>query len=237
MIKKAILKAFDSGTYKATVQIVGSLSVWLEGVPVSTAIAASDMVVGRTCAVLFFDESNPNDAVIISVHGGSPISGGSGAWELIGAITLTQDSGSVSFSNLSTDYNAFNLLALVRRSTFGSPIAAGMLFNDDSGSNYIARVLIVDSSGVHTELWENQAFAAAGVFDNTNYGLAIIYIQNRQAVVSKEWLAFAGLGSSTLRHYAGRWNNTSSKITIITITPVIGSLLAGSHFVLEGSRQ
>lgn len=38
MIKKGILKAFDSGTYTATVQVQGSLSVWLEDVPVSRGI-------------------------------------------------------------------------------------------------------------------------------------------------------------------------------------------------------
>ena len=30
-IRKGVLKAFDSGTYKATVQVVGSLAVWLAG--------------------------------------------------------------------------------------------------------------------------------------------------------------------------------------------------------------
>jgi len=67
MIKKGILKAFDSGTYLATVQIAGSLSVWLEGVPVSRAIAAADMVVGRSVALLLLDPSNPNDCVVAAV--------------------------------------------------------------------------------------------------------------------------------------------------------------------------
>jgi len=69
MIKKGIIKSFDSATYKATVQIAGSLSVWLEGIPVSVSIPATEMVVGRTCAVLFLDESNPNDAIVTAVYG------------------------------------------------------------------------------------------------------------------------------------------------------------------------
>lgn len=68
MIRKGILKAFDSGTYTATVQIAGSLSVWLEGVKVSRAIPATEMVVGRTCTVIFLDESNPSDAVVVAIH-------------------------------------------------------------------------------------------------------------------------------------------------------------------------
>jgi len=51
-VRKGTLKGFDSGSYTATVQVAGSLSVWLEGVPVSRAIASGEVVVGRTCAVL-----------------------------------------------------------------------------------------------------------------------------------------------------------------------------------------
>jgi len=67
MIKKGILKSFDSNTYLATVQIAGSLSVWLENVPTSRAITSADMVSGRNVAVLFIDPSNFSDAVIIAV--------------------------------------------------------------------------------------------------------------------------------------------------------------------------
>jgi hypothetical protein len=67
MIKKGILKSFDSGTYLATVQIAGSLSVWLDNVPTSRAITASEMVTGRNVAVLFIDPSNFSDAVVIAV--------------------------------------------------------------------------------------------------------------------------------------------------------------------------
>jgi hypothetical protein len=67
MIKKGTLKSFNSGTYLATVQIAGSLSVWLENIPTSRAIAASDMISGRNVAVLFIDAGNPSDCVVIAV--------------------------------------------------------------------------------------------------------------------------------------------------------------------------
>jgi hypothetical protein len=67
MLKKGILKSFDSGTYLATVQIAGSLSVWLENIPTSRAIPASEMVSGRNVAVLFHDAGNPSDAVVVAV--------------------------------------------------------------------------------------------------------------------------------------------------------------------------
>jgi len=68
MIKKGILKAFDSGTYTATVQVQGSLSVWLDDVPVSRGIPTGEMVAGRSCAVIFLDQSNPRDAVVAAVY-------------------------------------------------------------------------------------------------------------------------------------------------------------------------
>ncbi len=67
-VRKGVIKGFDSGTYKATVQVAGSLSVWLEGVPVARNIASAEMVAGRQCALIFFDETNPQDAVVVAVY-------------------------------------------------------------------------------------------------------------------------------------------------------------------------
>jgi hypothetical protein len=67
MIKKGILKAFNSGNYLATIQIIGSLSVYLENVPTSRAIPTAEMVTGRKVAVLFMDPSNFSDAVVLAV--------------------------------------------------------------------------------------------------------------------------------------------------------------------------
>jgi hypothetical protein len=66
-IRRGVLRAFDSGTYKATVELGSSIAVWLTGVPVSRDIAAGDLVTGRNVAVLFFNPSNPNDAVLMAV--------------------------------------------------------------------------------------------------------------------------------------------------------------------------
>jgi len=67
-MRRGVVKAFDSGTYLATVQLVGSLAVWLTGVPVSRGIPSAEMVAGRKCAVQFFDEGNPKDAVVAAVY-------------------------------------------------------------------------------------------------------------------------------------------------------------------------
>ncbi|MCH9036376.1 MAG: hypothetical protein IH860_03520 [Chloroflexi bacterium] len=66
--RKAVLKGFDAGAYLATVQISGSLSVWLQGVPVARNIPTAEMITGRNCAVIFFDPSNPKDGVVVAVY-------------------------------------------------------------------------------------------------------------------------------------------------------------------------
>ena len=67
MIKRGILKSFDSGTYTASVQIAGSLSVWLDDVPVSRGIPTSEMITGRNVAVIFLDPGNPSGSVVVAV--------------------------------------------------------------------------------------------------------------------------------------------------------------------------
>ena len=67
-VRKGVIKGFDPQTYRATVQVAGSLSVWLEGVPVARNIPASEMVNGRNCALIFFDATNPKDAVVAAVY-------------------------------------------------------------------------------------------------------------------------------------------------------------------------
>ncbi len=75
-IRKAVIKSYDAAAHKATVQIVGSLPVWLDGVRVATDIPASDVVAGRQCSVLFLDPSNQDDAVVITIQGALPSAAG-----------------------------------------------------------------------------------------------------------------------------------------------------------------
>jgi hypothetical protein len=67
-IRQGILKAWSSGTYTATVQLTGSLQLWLTNVPVSRNIASADMVVGRKVGVALWDPSNHTDAVVFAVY-------------------------------------------------------------------------------------------------------------------------------------------------------------------------
>ena len=66
-MKHGILRTFDSGTYRAEVSIAGSLGTTLGNIPVARNIATSAMVAGRHAAILFFDISDPTDAVLCAI--------------------------------------------------------------------------------------------------------------------------------------------------------------------------
>jgi hypothetical protein len=67
IIKKAVLKSFNSQNYTAVVQITGSGTAYLSGISTSRNIPAAEMLPGRHVAVLFWDKSNPSDSVLFSV--------------------------------------------------------------------------------------------------------------------------------------------------------------------------
>lgn len=68
-IRRGIIRKFDSGTYLADVQIVGSMATMLTGVPVAKQIIADLITSGTKCGVLFFDETNPADACVVFIYG------------------------------------------------------------------------------------------------------------------------------------------------------------------------
>jgi len=67
-MRKGVLRSFNSGNYTAVVQIASSFKVYLEDVTVARDIPAAEMVTGRKVAVIFFDEHNTKEAVIVAVY-------------------------------------------------------------------------------------------------------------------------------------------------------------------------
>ncbi len=68
LVKRGIIQSFDNTTYTATVLLFEATSTVLSGVPCSTTFDGTSAQSGALCAVLFFDEHNQNDAVILAVY-------------------------------------------------------------------------------------------------------------------------------------------------------------------------
>jgi len=67
-LRKGVLKSFNSGAYTATVQLASSYKVYLEDVAVARNLPSVEMVAGRKVAVIFFDEHNAKEAVVMAVY-------------------------------------------------------------------------------------------------------------------------------------------------------------------------
>src|SRR5258708_4950985 len=72
IIKRGILQAFNASTYTASVLLFEATSFALAGIPVANHIDGTSALVGAMCAVLFFDEHNPQDAVVIATFATVP---------------------------------------------------------------------------------------------------------------------------------------------------------------------
>jgi len=67
-LRKGVLKSFNPGDYTATIQLAGSHKVYLEGIAVARNLPAAEMAVGRKVAIIFFDEHNAKEAVVVGVY-------------------------------------------------------------------------------------------------------------------------------------------------------------------------
>jgi hypothetical protein len=67
-LRKAVLRSFNSGNYTATVRLASSYKVYLEDITVARNLPSVEMVTGRKVAVIFFDEHNPKEAVVVAVY-------------------------------------------------------------------------------------------------------------------------------------------------------------------------
>src|SRR5437660_12705448 len=68
VIKRGLLQSFDPASYTASVLILEATSTYLSSVPVATHLDGTSAQSGAYCAVLFFDEQNLADAVVLAVY-------------------------------------------------------------------------------------------------------------------------------------------------------------------------
>jgi len=79
MLEIAILKNFNSGTYKAGVQLAGSLTTYFDDISVAKNIPSSALVIGN-CVILAIPGGNPKDACLIAAWPQGSPGGGAGSF-------------------------------------------------------------------------------------------------------------------------------------------------------------
>lgn len=73
-IKRGFVNSFNKSTYTCSVYLIEAQTIMLDNIPVALHVDATSMLNGAYCAVLFFDECNLTDAVVIATYT-SPTSG------------------------------------------------------------------------------------------------------------------------------------------------------------------
>jgi len=100
MLHLGIVKTFDSGTHKAGVQLVGSLTTYLDNIAVAVNVAAAALVIGNYVLVAIPGE-NPRDAcVVASWPAGSSGGGGGGGVTDHGELTGLGDDDHAQYLNV-----------------------------------------------------------------------------------------------------------------------------------------
>jgi len=72
LIRRGVIRAFDRDTYVADVEMRGYQSTLVTDVPVGLHVRADLVVDGVECVVIWFDELDPTDAVVVALVGGKP---------------------------------------------------------------------------------------------------------------------------------------------------------------------
>ena len=147
-IKRGILQSFNVSTYTANVLIVEATNYVLASVPIATSIDSSSAIVGAACAVLFFDESNYTDAVIIAIYGSTP---SPAPGRVIFATPVQQINSSTINSGITSTYTMSSMpsgiLGIIYRLTMFTSTAGAFIYAGPHGatlSNYIE----LDNPGV-----------------------------------------------------------------------------------------
>lgn len=68
VIKRGVLISFNPATYTASILILEATSTYLQNIPIANHMDGTSAVSGALCAVLFFDEQNLNDAVVLGIY-------------------------------------------------------------------------------------------------------------------------------------------------------------------------
>lgn len=72
-IRRGILTSFDPTTYTCSVLLLEATNTSLQNVPIAYHMDGTSALVNNFCAVLFFDEQNYTDALIIAIYPGAGV--------------------------------------------------------------------------------------------------------------------------------------------------------------------
>jgi hypothetical protein len=161
VIRRGIMASFDTTTWTASVIIVEATNAYLNSVPCATSLNTGNAVPAAECAVLFFDENNSDDAVVLAVYN----------------TTAALDSGSIVFTTGTKQINAVlinsgNTTTFTIVGTGGVPIgAAGIIFSAEFSSPTAGAEIYIAPKGATLGNYFNIGWLAAANLTMTGSGV------------------------------------------------------------------
>jgi len=138
MIEVGILKNFDSGTYKAGIQLAGSLTTYFDDINVAKNIPSSAMVTGNY-VIVAIPGGNPRDACVIATWPQGSPGGGAGSFLNLSDTpsSYSGQAGKYVKVNAAANALAFGLIA-----TKFTPVSVDYMFRRDTGedSSFVAQI-------------------------------------------------------------------------------------------------
>jgi hypothetical protein len=213
MIEVGILKNFDSGTYKAGVQLMGSLTTYFDDISVARNIPSSALVIGNY-VILAMPGGNPGDACVIAAWPQGSAGGGAGSFLDLSDTPSSYEGQAGKLPRVNSDENALEFIGptlladLVRAANFQMiPTAAGWT-EDINGSGVAGqqpfRNLVYvwgAPAGSYARLYtQAYGYNEGGTYQFINWDKELFFIfnysrYNSQAAV-KAWVQVAETGIS-----------------------------------------
>lgn len=163
VVKRAILQAYYPATQTADVLILEATSAFLTQIPIDNAITSASAIAGALAAVLFFDEHNPQDAVVISVYPngsqGVPSSSAHGIMNFVtpaaGNSGFLVNSGNINTINMFGNGIPSTATAVLALVTFTSPTANARLELSAHNANLNGEMIVGNLYAANQNIWAN----------------------------------------------------------------------------------
>lgn len=213
MIEIGILKNFDSGTYKAGVQLAGSLTTYFDDISVAKNIPSSALVIGNY-VIVAIPGGNPRDACVIATWPGGSPGGGAGSFLDLSDTPSSYEGQADKVPRVNSGESALEFVGptllpdLVRAANFQMIPTAGGWTEEVNGSGVTGqqpfRNLVyvnAGAAGSYARLYtQAYGFNEGGTYQFINWGKELLYIFNYSRYTSqaavKAWVQLAETGIS-----------------------------------------
>lgn len=221
-----------------------SIQIFQAGSGGKLGLRAGDVIVGRF-SMSRMPDGPAGQFLQAQGTGADPVWAGGGIWEHIATVTLAADAATLDITGIPSGYTFLRLTLAIRHATLDGR-ALYLRFNDDAGSNYGYRFCRLEGSYYTGALVTASSIA---LLEPTTLSLQTAIYSNQQVLIQEVAtnrqktvsmvgsMGVPGVYTPAVHLSGGAWNNTTSKVTKITLFSDTGNLGAGSKAILEGTTQ